>query len=102
MKHIVKMPTSTAAIADAMRRELPQYEVEIKQNPLLGFDYVEVRKSGYAGAWVRLKNDKITVNGVVPSTAARVFLGGLLLLLITYSSRKEVATAAGEVVMRNF
>lgn len=102
MKHIVRIPTSVDAIADAMRRELPHYQVEIKQNPLLGFDYVEVRKSAYAGVWIRLKNDKITWNGVVPSAAARVFLGGLILLLATYKSRKEVSTATGEVVMRNF
>jgi hypothetical protein len=102
MKHIVRTPTTIHAVADALRRELPQYQVEMKRNPLLGFDYVEVRKSAYAGAWIRLKNDKLTAQGVVPSTAARVFLGGLLLLLITYSSRKEVEKACGEVMMRNF
>jgi hypothetical protein len=102
MKHIVRTPTTIHAVADALRRELPQYQVEMKRNPLMGFDYVEVRKSAYAGAWVRLKNDKLTAQGVVPSTAARVFLGGLLLLLITYSSRKEVEKACGDVMMRNF
>ncbi|CAN5908078.1 hypothetical protein BH11BAC7_BH11BAC7_19240 [soil metagenome] len=102
MKHIVRTPTSINAIADALRRELPQYEVEIKQNSLLGFEYVEVRKSSYSGVWVRLKNDKITWNGVVPSAAARVFLGGLILLIATYKSRKQVSTATGEVLMRNF
>ena len=102
MKHILRTPATPAAIADAMQKELPQYQVEIKKNPLLGFEYVEVRKSAYAGAWIRIKNEKVLVNSCIPSAAARAFLGGLLLLLITYSSRKEVATAAGDVVTRNF
>jgi hypothetical protein len=81
---------------------LPRYEVEIKNNPLLGFEYIEVRKSAYAGAWIRVKNEKVTLNGCVPSAAARVFLGGLLLLLATMRSRKEVVVAANEVLIRNF
>ncbi|HET6990925.1 MAG TPA: hypothetical protein VFJ43_06350, partial [Bacteroidia bacterium] len=102
MKHIVRTPTSIPDIAQAIRRELPQYAVEIKRNALLSFDYIEVRKSNYAGTHVRLKNDKITAWGVIPSMAVRFFLGGLILQLATISGRIQVTKAVGEVITRNF
>jgi hypothetical protein len=102
MKHIIRTPTSIPEIAMAISRELPQYQVEVKRNALLSFDYIEVRKSNYAGAHVRLKNDKITAWGVIPSVGARIFLGGLILQLATMSGRIQVTKAVGEVVKRNF
>ena len=46
------------AMQDAVRSELPEYTTEIKKNPLLGFQYLEVKKSGTVGVWVRVFEEK--------------------------------------------
>ena len=96
------IPNDNATIEDIaaiLQTEMPQYIVEIKKNPLMGFQYVEVKKTSFIGAWVNVKKDnKVTVNGIIPSTMARAFLGGLLLLAITYSGRKKIEQEVGSLL----
>ena len=90
--------TTIPEIADYLTKELPQYMIEVKKNPLFRFEFVEVRKSGFVGAWISIKKDGIRVDGCIPSTMARAFLGGLLVLLITMSGRRKVVKAVAEAL----
>ncbi|NDC41711.1 MAG: hypothetical protein EBZ77_09210 [Chitinophagia bacterium] len=92
MKITFNNPTDVDAIFNHLMESLPQYIIEIKKNPLLGFRYVEVRKNGFVGAWVNYKekNNTATIVSCVPSVAARAFLGGLLLYTINYFNSRQL------------
>lgn len=96
MKIPLYRETTIQELATYLTKELPQYVVEVKKNPLFRFEFVEVRKSGFVGAWITIKKDGIRVDGCIPSTMARAFLGGLLVLLITMSGRRQVVKAVGD------
>ena len=98
MKIPLYKEASIAEIADYLKKELPQYTIEVKKNPLLRFEFVEVRKSNFVGAWITIKKDGLRVDGCIPSAMARAFLGGLLLLLITMGGRRKVVKEVGEAL----
>ena len=88
----------------ALAEELPQYEVELKKNPLLGFEYVQVKKSGFVGVWVRVfdkKNEVRLINGM-PAWWARALLGGLLVIAFVWGSMQRVNREVGDVLTRRF
>ena len=46
------------AMRDAIQAELPQFKTSIKKNPLMKFEYIEVKKSGTVGVWIRVFDKK--------------------------------------------
>jgi hypothetical protein len=92
------------AMQDAVRSELPEYTTEIKKNPLLGFQYLEVKKSGTVGVWVRVfeKKGRVQLMNAIPSFWARLLFGGLLLIAFTYGAQTKVRKATGAVFIDKF
>jgi len=92
------------AMKDTLAAALPQYEVKVLKNPLAKFEYVEVKKSGTVGVWIRVfdKKGRVQLTNAIPSTAARAFLGGLLLIAFTYGAQSKVRKEAGAVLIEKF
>lgn len=72
--------------------KLPQYKTELKKNPMAGFQYLEVKKNGFVGVWVRIheKKNKIQFINTMPSMWARMALGGLLFIAFTYGAQNKL------------
>jgi hypothetical protein len=92
------------AMTQALQEELPQYQVELLKNPLMGFQYVQVRKSGAVGTWVRIfdKKDEVRLINGMPAWWARALFGGVLLLLFVWGSMNRVRKETADVLMRRF
>lgn len=79
-----------------LQAQFPQYQIEILKNPILRFEYIQVKKTNINGAWIRIKDGtKITVDGAIPSTLIRGLFGGLLLLLIAWSGMRKTEKEIG-------
>ena len=92
------------AMAEAIKTELPQYETTIKKNPLMGFQYIEVKKSGTVGVWIRVfeKKGRINLMNAIPSNTVRALFGGLLLILFVSAAQTKVRKEAGAVLIQKF
>jgi len=42
------------AMLNALIQKLPSYKIELKKNPIAGFEYIQVTKSAYVGIWIRV------------------------------------------------
>jgi hypothetical protein len=93
------------AMAEALKAspELP-YEITIKKNPLMRWQYIQVRKSGAVGAWIRVfpKRNRVLLLNAMPSALIRGLFGGLLLFIFTYSAQSKVRKKSGEILMEAF
>ena len=92
------------AMTATLQKECPQYETALLKNPLLGFQYIEVKKSGFVGVWIRSfdKKGHITLIKAIPSAMARGFLGGLLLILIVNGAQGRVRKDVEEALKRKY
>lgn len=89
---------------EILKEKLPQYRVELKKNPLAGFEYVQVRKAPFVASWVRVfpkKNRLMLIRGI-PDFWARLLLGGLLAVLFFSGAQKKVETEVAEVLKQEF
>jgi len=81
---------SLSELSNVLTSQFPQYKVSVEKNPVMGFEYGIVKKSGLVAAIFRVKNDQITVYAGIPSTAIRflfflsVILLGVIIPLIVY------------------
>jgi len=80
------------------------YEVKIKKNPLLRFEYIVVKKSAFVGAWIRIfeKKDRVQLIKAIPSDIARAFFGGLIVILFLSSAQRKVLDEIAEVLKAEF
>ena len=92
------IPTIEKALTAAM----PELQIEIKKNPLLKFEYVQVQQSAFIGTWVRImeKKNQITFMGCIPATWARALFNGLLAILIGAGKRNKLSQRCMEVVQQ--
>lgn len=87
------------AMLKELTEQFPAYKIELKKNPLLKFEYIQVYKSAYVGTWIRSfpKKNRIQLIKTIPNTWARALVGGLIAILIASGAqnrlRKEVAEA---------
>lgn len=90
------------AVAETLKKELPQYKVSLKKNPIAGFQYVEVAASGFAGIWIRIwpNKNRIGLTRCHPSPMVRALLGGLLVLAFTWGTMGKVQKASADVLKR--
>lgn len=99
MKVKVNQTTSSQELLSILKDGLPQYKIELKKNPLFRFEYIEVAKSSFYGAWIRIqKNNEITIQGAIPSVLVRALLGGLLMILILRSGTKKLENEIAAVL----
>lgn len=97
MQFISSLTVTPAEVAKLLEAGMPQYKIKLRKNPLLRFEYVQVEKSAFVGAWVRvMKDNKITVTGTQPNDLVRGLLGGLLLIAFTWSGMKKIEKEVGE------
>jgi hypothetical protein len=98
MKIQPSAPITIEDLEKLLDSELPHYKIDHKK-ALMGKDYVQVSKSSFIGAWVKLKKDNtIVVDGVIPSVWVRGLLGGLLINAMTFSKRKKMETEIGDML----
>ncbi|MES2775016.1 MAG: hypothetical protein V4722_12570 [Bacteroidota bacterium] len=95
-------PVTIEEIFETVKSKFPQYTVTLKRNKLLKFSYVEVRKSATIGAWIRLKDNKITVVGAIPSTLVRAMFGGLILIAFISGKLKKLTAEVGGVLQTSY
>lgn len=95
MKIQLKRQVSEGVLNALLSKKFTDYNVKIRSNPVVGFKYIQVKKSAFVGVWIRIQNDHISVNGAVPSDLARGLLGALFLIIfisVTKRIEKEVGT----------
>ena len=92
------------AMYETLKAEFPQYVVSSKKNPIAKFEYVEVRKSGTVGVWVRIldKKNEVHVVNCIPSAGARALFGGLLVLAFVWGAQSKVRKEVGPVLINKF
>ena len=85
-------PTTIEQIFNTVQSNFPQYKVQLKKNPVMKFQYVQVRKSAYVGNWIRFneKTNKVQFINAIPSTLARAFFGGLIAILIALPAQRKL------------
>lgn len=90
------------SLTETLKKELPQYKVSLKKNPIAGFQYVEVAKSGAVGVWVRVwpAKKQVGLTRCHPSPLVRALLGGLLVLAFTWGSMGKVQKDCADVLKR--
>ena len=91
-------------MVEALKRALPHYKIELKKNPVMRFEYIVVRKSAFVGVWVRVFEEKgfVQLIKAIPSTLARAFFGGLIVILLMRKSQGKVAEEVAQVLEREF
>jgi len=78
-----------------VKAKFPQYEITLKRNKFMKFDYIQVRKTALVGSWIRMKNNKVTLVGCMPSVFVRIFFGGLLVIAFISGKLKNLRTEVG-------
>ena len=95
MNIIATKPVSIEDMFETIKSGFPQYTVTLKKNSILRFRYIEVRKSSTIGSWIRLKDNKITVVGGIPSFFIRMMFGGLILIAFISGKLKKLCEEVG-------
>jgi len=80
------------------------YNVKIKKNPLLRFEYIVVKKTAFVGAWIRIfeKKNRVQLMKAIPSDMARAFFGGIIVILFLSSAQRKVLDEISEVLKAEF
>jgi len=91
-------------MTEVLKKELPQYEVSLKKNPLTKWQYVEVKKSGAVGVWVRTfpKKNEAWLIKAMPSALVRGLFGGLILILFVMGAQGRVQKEVNDVLTKAF
>ncbi|MEO7312363.1 MAG: hypothetical protein ABIX01_18315 [Chitinophagaceae bacterium] len=95
MNIIATKPITMEEMFEKVKLQFPQYKVELKKNPLMRFQYIQVSKSSTVGCWIRLKESKITLVGAIPSTFIRAMFGGLILIAFISGKLKRLTAELG-------
>ena len=92
------------AMVDALKQNLPNYTIELKKNPVLKFEYIQVRKSAYVGIWIRIfpKKNRLMLIKIIPSTIHRALFGGLIAMLITSGAQNKLRNEVADVLKKEF
>ena len=90
-------------MTEAIKKALPQYEVELLKNPIAKFQYIQIKKTGMVGLWVRLieKKNHVMLIKAMPSAHARAFLG-FIFLIIKGKELNEVMNQVADVIKKEF
>jgi hypothetical protein len=89
-------------LSKVLKNQFGQYKIYIEKNPVFGFEYLVVKKSGLIAAIVRSKNDKVMVYAGIPSALVRfvfflsvILLGVLIPIIIYYSISGKIVSEIG-------
>jgi len=91
-------PVTLQNLGTLLDSEMPHYKIDFKKT-ILGDEYVQVSKSSFVGARVKVNEDNtVVINGVIPSLWIRGALGGWLIYAMTYPSRKKIENEVGNML----
>jgi hypothetical protein len=92
------------AMLKVLTEKLPAYKIELKKNPLLKFEYIQVYKSAYVGVWIRSfpNKNRIQLIKTIPSAWARALLGGLIAMLIASGAQNKLRKEVAEILKKEF
>jgi len=104
MKLVLTPDMTFESMSDCISSRFPEYKTTIKRNPIAKFQYIEVRKSGTVGIWIRVfeKKGYVMLINTMPSPLVRAFLGGLLLIAFTHKAQSKVRTEIGEALKEEY
>ena len=87
-----------------LQEKLPNYKIELKKNPVLRIEYLQVYKSAYVGLWIRIfpKKNRVMLIKIIPSAMHRALFGGLISLLIASKAQGKLRDEAAEVLKNEF
>ena len=95
MNFINKKGASMEEMFEDVKGRFPQYTITLKRNRFLGFSYIEVKKSSLIGSWIRMKNNKVSTVGCIPSLFVRIMFGGLILIAFINGKLKRLGNEVG-------
>lgn len=92
------------AIHEALTKAGMPYQVEMKANPAFKWQYIQVRKSGLVGVWIRRfdKKKQVALISCIPSVWARMLLGGLVLMAFVSGKQRRMRGEIAEVLKARF
>jgi hypothetical protein len=93
------------AMLNVLKAKLPQYAIELKKNPVAGYEYIQVRKSAYVGVWIKIfpKKNRVMLIKTIPSTMARAaMLGGVFAILIASPAQQKLMNEVADVLKTEF
>src|SRR5689334_14507361 len=95
---------SFSAMMKVLTEKFPNYKIILKKNPVAGFEYIQVGKSIYVGLWIRIipKKNRIMLIKAIPSTIARAFFGGLIVILIANAAQNRLRNEVAGVLKKEF
>ena len=108
MKLELKPEMSFDSMTDLLKRECSDYKIKLLKNPVARFQYIQVEKSAFVGIWIRVFENKDTVQliNTMPSTIARIPLLGLIVTLFLFSVTKPAQTKVrdevGEIFVKEY
>jgi len=85
---------SLQEVYSTVKQQFSQFEVTIEKNPIMGFEYILVKKSGALGAFIRVKDDSLTVDGAIPSFGIRfllIFSGWIFFFIYIMKAKNQIA-----------
>ena len=87
-----------------LKEAFPQYKVTLEKNPLAKWQYVQVKKSGTVGVWIRTYPKKKTALLIkaIPSSLVRALYGGLILILFVMKAQGKVQKEVNDVLIKSF
>ena len=91
------------ALEHNLTQKLPQYTIKKLKNPIARFEYIEVKKSGTVGVWIRIieKKQQVLLINCMPSAFARAMLG-LIFILFFIGGQNKLRKEVGEIIKQDF
>ena len=104
MKIEFKPEMTFESMAEVIQENFPQYKTEIKKNPVAKFNYIQIRKTGAVGVWIRIfeKKNKVQLMNAMPSALVRGLLGGLILVAFTHKAQSKIRKEVGEKFIQHY
>jgi len=96
------------SMTELLRKECDNLIVDLLRNPVARFQYIQVKKSAFAGIWIRVYEKKGTVQliNTIPSVIARTPLLGPIVTAILFSINKEsqikIREEVGEILKKTY
>lgn len=93
-----------SAMHKVLSEKFPNYKIQLKKNPVMKFEYIQVYKSAYVGTWIRVfeKKNRVMLINTIPSTIARALFGGLIAILIANKAQTKLRKEVGQVLQDAF
>lgn len=103
MKFVLNPAITYDSLEQTLREKLPNYTIKKLKNPIARFDYVEVKKSGTVGIWIRImdKKNQVRLINCMPSAFARAMLGALFIIFFM-GAQNKLNKEVGAIIKQNY